>query len=108
MGFPYWSRSRVELDMERRGWLGPIGPLYGMSDGVEAMSLTSVLGDLSDRLRAVSGSLSSLLWTSFFSKAANSGSLLSPGPLAPLSMGTVGSSVVAVGTTGRVSCACLL
>lgn len=62
-----------------------------------------LFGDLSG-LRAVKGILSSLVLSlSFFSNDANSGSW-SPGPLAPLTMGTVGSSAEA--TTGAgLTCA---
>jgi len=60
------------------------------STGLVAWSLIKVVpvGVASDGLRAVRGTLSSLLRSSFFSYVANVGSP-SP-PLAPLTMGTVG------------------
>lgn len=46
-------------------------------------------GDRFEGLLAVRGILSSLLWSSLFSKEANSGSASAP-PFAPLTKGTVG------------------
>jgi hypothetical protein len=58
--------------------------------------------DLLDGLLAVSGYLSSLLWSSFFSKEANSGSV-SAALFAPLTMGSVGWIGGGV-ATGAVVC----
>lgn len=74
------------------------GPLGGRSVALTARSLARLLGDLCEGLRAVNGTLSSLLLSSFFPKDANSGSLSPPGspaPLAPLRTGTVGCMVTA-------------
>jgi hypothetical protein len=58
------------------------------------MSLGGPLGDRSDGLRAVSGTLSSLLRSSFFSKEAKTGSLSTSWALAPLMTGIVGCLTV--------------
>lgn len=74
-----------------------------MSAGLLERSLGRLFGDLCEGLRAVKGILSSLLLSSFFSKAANSGRTspsARPLPLAPLRTGTVGCILAAGAATG--------
>lgn len=68
------------------------------------ISTGMLFGDLSEGLRAVSGMRSSLMRSSFFSNEAKAGSLSLAAPLAPLTTGMVGCTVLGI----CVSLACRL